>query len=376
MKKKKLKVFGVIFLFCLLGGIFGYSLYKEKTQKISIKDLEGVWVEKTKEERHCVIYIHDGIMDYHSYEDEKERDCSYNRHMACSMEKFPDNSTQPISWSAKCDNARSRSVSSNAEDYYYKFEYKHWKLYQKVMAGSPREFVRDSKENHPHIVNLAESLDRSYEASQTALPLEVDKLYCFNRVGADEDSYDSFICAEITNPNPFVIKHGHAKLTWKDDSENVYAGTFFIPANSKMIYVDSMSSNGKELHGNASADVGCEITYDKYDLSFEEEKPLAEVVDSQVVKDETTGKVKEILVNVKTDYPPEPFTEKGDELYVYYELYAVFYKQDEIVGVAKGSGDLGSLDEPDVMSYVSDISDYDRYEVYITRFGYPYGIHE
>ena len=85
-----------------------------------------------------------------------------------------------------------------------------------------------------------------------------------------------------------------------------------------------------------------------------------EITDSRILRDEKSGHVTQIEVDTRE----ASVTEDKVPLY---DLFALFYKQDEIVGVATGMGQHEYINEPDVMRYVSWIDDYDRYEIVVVN---------
>ena len=374
-KKKVLGICCILLIICVIVSPFIiYDQYKKATRVITLEDLNGLWVEKTKEDRHAVLYIHDGRMEYWRYEDQEEIYHEGDLFSSEVIERFSEGSTQPISWLGELDSERSRNAwipFREQEDEghgwkdYREYTYKNGKIFRKE-ANSKTVFVRGKEEEHSHIIGITKALDRNFEASESALPLEVGKPYCYHRMGATESTYDSFLCVEITNPNPFCIEHAYVEINWTDGFGKQEVGPFKLDANSKKIYVTDMFCRGRSFREGVKTQATCAISYNRYYLIFDEES-LVKIKDSQVVKDETTGLVKEILVNVDVSQPSEPSSSWGEDLYVDYDLYAVFYKNNEIVGVATGVTWWGR-ERPETMPYVSKISDFDRYEVYAIQF--------
>lgn len=85
--------------------------------------------------------------------------------------------------------------------------------------------------------------------------------------------------------------------------------------------------------------------------------PVVEVTGSRVIRDDSTGKVKTIEVDTRL----ADLADKNSG----YDLRAILYKQGEIIGVAMGYGDREDVDQPDVMTEVSDIGEYDNYEIFV-----------
>ena len=82
-------------------------------------------------------------------------------------------------------------------------------------------------------------------------------------------------------------------------------------------------------------------------------------IGSRVIRDDSTGKVKTIEVDTRL----ADLADKNSG----YDLRAIFYKQGEIIGVATGYGDTGNINQPDVMTDVSDIGEYDNYEIFVVN---------
>ena len=112
--------------------------------------------------------------------------------------------------------------------------------------------------------------------------------------------------------------------------------------------------------GNITDPAECSLEIDNYSISTEHNtNPVVEVTGSRVIRDDSTGKVKTIEVDTRL----ADLADKNSG----YDLRAIFYKQGEIIGVAMGHGDREDVDQPDVMTEVSDIGEYDNYEIFVVN---------
>ena len=109
-----------------------------------------------------------------------------------------------------------------------------------------------------------------------------------------------------------------------------------------------------------AATAGYEIYMNTREYTIDDlTNPVVEVTGSRVIRDDSTGKVKTIEVDTRL----ADLADKNSG----YDLRAIFYKQGEIIGVAMGYGDREDVDRPDVMTEVSDIGEYDNYEIFVVN---------
>ncbi|MBO4627582.1 MAG: hypothetical protein J5645_06375 [Lachnospiraceae bacterium] len=363
--KKDLIILAVLLL---LGGAakLGYEIYMN-TREYTIDDINGVWTCKHNDGKHYVMYIHDGRMDFMRYEKEDESVSGFDYYRAMTMQELPDGTFNTFSWRGIPDLERSESQGSEASiSDLYEFEFRRNRIYHRLVIAGENEFVRATEEEYSHIVKMSKELDRRYQLSRSGKPLEVGEAHCYTRVGATADTYDSFLCVQITNPNSYRIDVAHVKLRWDGYSEGVTAAVRSIPANSTGVYVVDITCRELFGLGKTIDPTECSVEYNGYAASADtNDNPIVEVTDSRVIKDESTGKVKAVEVDAK----PADLADNKDS---YYDLYALFYLQGKIVGVATGYGSVEDIDQPDIMQYVSEIKEYDRCEVIVVnRYSLP-----
>ncbi len=359
--KKVLIVLGVGLLLAL-GIKIGYEIYMN-TREYTAEDLDGVWVFDSGTGRRHVLYIHDGRMDYIRYEKKDESSSgAYDKYIAMTMEAVPEGTFKTFSWWGLIDLERTASQGStgftSADN--LKFDFKRNRIYEHAPLED-REFVRGKEEDHPHIVSVAKTLDQYYQLSLSQKPLVIDEMQVFESTEESGDKPVIFLCARITNPNPYRIDTVRATLRWEGWSEEVTVSLPSLPANSSGIYVGHGSLAAKPGQDFSLDSAECSLTYNIYEVSTDtKDNPVAEVVDSCVITDEKTGRVKEISVDTKT-------VDTSDK-YNSYELYALFYKQGRIVGAAWGSGRIEGLEQSEVMQFVSDIAAYDNCEISVASY--------
>ena len=368
MKKLRKNDPVLVLLIAFFGGMliiwaawFGYESYMD-SREYTIDDVNGIWVYKFDDGQHDVLYIHDGRMEYIRYETEDERPTGFDWYLAMKMNTVPEGTFNTLSLVGIEDQERTQGGhtiwGSDSMDE-IKFEFRRNKLYTPGIWGE-RKFVRAKVEDYPHIVRFVKELERRYELSASALPLEIGEVRCFNRWGATENEFDSFLCIQITNPNPFIIDVASVKLSWEGHDKTRSIGVSSIPANSSKTYVVNFSCRDILGLGKTVNPTECTIGFNRYRVFDGEDKPIVEITDSRVIRDERFGRVTQIEVDTKA-------TDALDDKWDSYDLFAIFYKQDKIVGVATGNGKLESIGEPDVMTYVSRTNDYDRYEVVVVN---------
>ena len=362
--KKGLIVFALVLLLTV-GAVAGYEIYMN-TREYTIDDLNGIWTCELDSGSHCVLYIHDGRMDLMVYEKTNEKETSgFDTYRAMVMEPIPEGSFNKVSWTGTFDLERTGSQSStygllNRDG--YEFEFKKNRIYQRgFLTGGELKYVRGTEEEHPHVVRMSKALDQAYQLSLSQKPLEIGELHCYSIVGAAKDGYyDSFLCIRITNPNSFLIDWAYATLRWEGYSKGIEVTLNSIPAGSTGVYVGRMSCKDMFGVGNITDPAECSLEIDNYNISAElNTNPVVEVTGSRVIRDDSTGKVKTIEVDTRL----ADLADKNSG----YDLRAIFYKQGEIIGVAMGHGDREDVDQPDVMTEVSDIGEYDNYEIFVVN---------
>lgn len=362
--KKGLIVFALVLLLTV-GAVAGYEIYMN-TREYTIDDLNGIWTCELDSGQHYVLYIHDGRMDLMRYERKDESDArGMDRYRAMVMDTVPEGTFNKISWRGNFDLERTGSQNSVHGLYDgdgYEFEFKRGRIYQRgFILGGEVKYVRGTEAEHPHIVKMSKALDQAYQLSLSQKPLEIGELHCYSIVGAAKDGYyDSFLCIRITNPNSFHIDWAYATLRWEGYPKGIGVTLNSIPAGSTGVYVGWMSCKEMFGVGNITDPAECSLEIDNYSISTEHNtNPVVEVTGSRVIKDDSTGKVKTIEVDTRLADP--------EGKYASYDLRAIFYKQGEIIGVATGYGETGDTDQPDVMADVSDIGEYDNYEIIVVN---------
>ena len=137
-------------------------------------------------------------------------------------------------------------------------------------------------EEHPHIVKMANELDRRYQMSLSKQPLEIGEVHCYNRVGATDNMLDSFVCVRIKNPNPYRIDTAYVKLRWEGYPEEVTAVVSSIPANSDRLYVENITCRKLFGLGKTIDPTECTVEYNGYAVSEDKnDEPLAEDIDAR-----------------------------------------------------------------------------------------------
>lgn len=332
-------------------------------KEYTIEDINGIWVHDMKEGGHSVMYIHDGWVDYVWYTEDDESSTGFDFFYSMKMKTLPEGSFNTFSWWGIVDNERTELQSWTGDTEFknaYEFEFRRNKIYRKVIGGEA-EYVRGTAEENPHIVKMVNKIEKSYELSENGLPLEVNEVRCLNRVGVTQDTYDSFLYITVTNPNPFRIDGAYATLRWEGYQKNHQRSLDSIPANSTVTYVLNVSFRDILGLGQTIDPTECTLNYNRYCVTTgENETPLVEITDSRVIREEPSGLVKEIEVDTKA-------LDLSENKWPNYDLFAIFYLQDEMVGVATGLGSMETIDQPDVMSYVSEIRDYDHYDIVVVN---------
>ena len=340
----------------------GYEIYMN-SREYTIDDINGVWTAEMESGYHCVMYIHDGRIDYMRYEYQDERDGrGFDKYRALIMQTVPEGSFNTFSWKASFDLERTGSQNSTygIESYdEYEFEFRRGKIYQGgFLLGGELAFSRAKEEEHPHIMDLSRTLDQNYQLAQSKQPLEVVEMHVFDQALTTDNGI--FLYAGITNPNPYRIDTVYATLRWEGYSGEVRVPLQSIAANSTGTYVALVSCSIAFGPEGVTDPAECSLEYNIYEISAKYgDHPIVEVTDSRVIRDEKTGKVK----GLEADTRVLDLTDKSD----YYELYALFYKQGGIAGVARGVGYLEDIDQPDSMEFVSDIGEYDNFEIIVVN---------
>ena len=315
----------------------------------SADDLYGLW-ESTKANNRYLMYISEDYLDIFIYDGDSE-DWLMNTWSGTFTP--PSDGFRSYSWVSEIDLDRSDSGYSHYfEKAFIEFEYKHNKIYMVNMLGSI-EFEKSNPDEHPGCMAMVENNERCLNAITTAQPLEYGNVHCF---AFEDDEY--ICCVEITNPNSFGVR---PRLRFSDEETYARLAGSYIPAGATSYCAGIVRSP------SGSSVTDCEIDYNIYASEFDLRYPQFEIVDSTVIEDDTTGLVSEVIVNVEADWIPEPRFGFGEDNYDGFNVYVVFFSGDEVVGAGVRSTDYGAIGEPISILSISDVSDYDHYEVYFGR---------
>lgn len=316
-------------------------------------DLYGLW-ESTEANYHYLVYIDEAHTDMFMYEDESE---------TMLLNTWSGTFTPPAggfttyAWTSVADADRSDSGYAHtlSDTASIDFEYKSDKLIIHTLVGTI-ELSKSDTANHPGCMKIIENNTRCLEAASSAQPLTYRNVLLFNTADGE------YLCmAEMTNPNSFGVK---PEFRFSDGNTFVWPTPAYIPAGETSVYVGILRYAAADYV--SSPETGsCAIRYNIYSSEFDMTYPVVSVVDSEVVVDETTGLVSDIVVDLDVDQLPEPTVYGENVAYPDFSVYVVFYNEDKIVGAATGLANYESLDEPVSSWHISEVSAYDRYEVYV-----------
>lgn len=352
----------LIVITALIGSMLtACSLTANKT----VRDLYGWWESKHKE-IHYTLYIHDNYIELFYFEDETEETAHFtsrSRWRSLTFE-IPQGNFSTYSWETRGDYDRSHIGSDwsyTDRDPYYgygQFEYKNGKIYWSVIGGEI-EFKKSARE-HPLCEEYLKLLQEGYEISLIAKPLELGEIHYFTGTNLpQEKAGNALYSVEITNPNPFRIYFPEL-VCYKDDGDyDIHTICQYIEAESTIVYVGLDSVYPRDFSGDY-----CEIHYNPYNARYKGQEAMVVATDrSKVVKD-NNGLVTEVIVETRGAAGSEQVN--GDQIRDSYFLHVVFYKDNEIVGCGYDVFSLTDMDKTNTIKYLTPVTDYDSYEIYVT----------
>ena len=314
-------------------------------------DLYGLWESTQNANYHYLVYIDAKQTDIFMYEDEAEE---MLLNTWSGTYTTPADGFSTYTWTAEQDADRSDSgYARPLQASSVEFEYKSGNIYIHTTVGTI-ELAKSNESDHPACMKMIENNSRCSETIPSAQPLEYQNVLLFNTADGE------WLCmAEITNPNSFGVK---PEFRFSDGNTYVWPTPAYIPAGGTSVYVGILHYGSADYVPNPENE-SCSIGYNIYSSEFDMTYPVISVADSEVVH-ESTGLVSDVVVNLDIDQLPAPTVYGDNAVYPDFSLYVIFYNGDDIVGAGTGLANYGTYDEPEVSWHISEVSTYDRYEVY------------
>ena len=352
---QKCKCFSRILLaIFVLSGIFACAC--DNLQSYTIDDIYGFW--KNKEDNH-IIYIHDDRVDSFSKNEDKYSLNGTGAFDAPTNEKF-----SQYTWDVSLDYDPSHfgnwSVRDKTEpdNRLYGYAFREGKLYYYgIMPNTkpPAEYTKC--EEIEACKRILDRMQRAFDAAQGCQPLIAEEVSFFE---ADpEISKREYVAVKITNPNPYGIYYPDLDLTWTEGDKTYYNSEIekeqalqYIPASESVVVVrwitPRMSKDAYDLV----------LEYNPYAIDIDGDRKIPSVGETTISTDRKTGMVDEAQVLFEGEAPER---ELGLDVYI------LFYKDEELVGVGEDrvyiGGEKGNMLV--TLKNFSPVSEYDRFEVYV-----------
>ncbi len=335
--------------------IIGVLLYRNRKRD----SLDGFWATKGAE--HYVAYVHGDTIDIFWFSDLSETvldDMTPGRRMSGHFTPpAPGFRSYAFDLTYDYDRTNARLVSFGtwkaaeradfeSNPFTFRFEYKDGKLIRYYDDGSTDVFYPSSKA-HREVDMEASIYDMQHEISQLAFPLKVGAITEVPVTSADS-TLESLVFVEVTNSNIFRI-NTPSLLFYNDPADTGYSECKFggyLDAASHVVLVAG------KLPGVNINTQHRDLVYNEYGIDiidYQSEPPVKNA--GSTFNDDS------VTVNVHTDVAPTTPQ--------VHQIAVVFYHGGEIVGGGYEYFTLDSNDATVTVPIMTDLTDYDYYDVFI-----------